>query len=32
MEYEYLVGERLREAEKIPTPTLKVIYELGKAL
>ena len=34
MEYEYLVGEPLREAEKIgvPTPTLKVIYELCKAL
>lgn len=34
MEYKYLVGEPLREAEKIgvPTPTLKVIYELYKAL
>jgi len=34
MEYEYLVGEPMREAEKIgvPTPTLKVIYELCKAL
>ncbi|KAG4434034.1 hypothetical protein IFR05_010488 [Cadophora sp. M221] len=34
MEYEYLVGEPLREAEKIgvPTPTLKVIYEICKAL
>lgn len=34
MEYENLVGEPLREAEKIgvPTPTLKVIYEICKAL
>lgn len=34
MEYEYLVGEPLREAEKagVPTPTLKVIYEICKAL
>jgi len=34
MEYEYLVGEPLREAEKagIPTPTLKVIYEICKAM
>ncbi|CZR66367.1 related to ketopantoate reductase [Phialocephala subalpina] len=34
MEYEYLVGEPLREAEKIgmPTPTLKVIHELCNAL
>jgi len=34
MEFEYLVGEPLREAQKIgvPTPTLKVIYELCKAL
>jgi ketopantoate reductase len=34
MEYEYLVGEPLREAEKIgvPTPTLRVIYEICKAL
>ncbi|KAH7412738.1 2-dehydropantoate 2-reductase-like protein [Cadophora sp. MPI-SDFR-AT-0126] len=34
MEYEYLVGEPLREAEKIgvPAPTLKVIYEICKAL
>jgi 2-dehydropantoate 2-reductase len=34
MEFEYLVGEPLREAEKVgvPTPTLKVIYEICKAL
>jgi ketopantoate reductase len=34
MEYEYLVGEPLREAEKIgvPTPTLRIIYEICKAL
>lgn len=34
MEYEYLVGEPLREAEKagVPAPTLKIIYEICKAL
>lgn len=34
MEYEYLVGEPLREAEKagVPTPYLRVIYEMCKAL
>jgi len=34
MEYEYLVGEPLREAEKVgvQTPTLRVVYELCKAL
>jgi ketopantoate reductase len=34
MEYDYLIGEPMREAEKIgvPTPTLKVIYEICKAL
>lgn len=33
MEIEYLVGEPLREAEKagVPTPNLKVIYEICKA-
>lgn len=34
MEYEYLVGEPMREAEKVgvPTPTLNVIYAICKAL
>ncbi|KAH6871034.1 6-phosphogluconate dehydrogenase [Thelonectria olida] len=34
MEVEYLVGEPLREAEKVgvPTPNLKAIYEISKAL
>lgn len=34
MEYEYLVGEPLREAQKagVPTPTLSVIYHICKAL
>lgn len=34
MEFEYLVGEPLREAKKIgvSTPTLKVIYEICKAM
>ena len=34
IEYEYLVGEPLREAEKVgvPVPTLKVIYEFCKGL
>lgn len=34
MEFEYLVGEPLREAEKagVPTPNLKAIYEICKAL
>lgn len=34
MEYEYLVGEPLREAEKagVETPNLRVIYEVCKAL
>lgn len=34
MEFENLVGEPLREAERVgvPTPTLKVIYEICRAL
>jgi len=34
MEVEYLVGEPLREADKagIPTPNLKAIYEICKAV
>jgi ketopantoate reductase len=34
MEYEYLVGEPMREAEKagVPTPTLNVIYHICKAM
>ncbi|TVY87119.1 Uncharacterized protein LAWI1_G006326 [Lachnellula willkommii] len=34
IEFEYLVGEPLREAEKIgvPTPNLRVIYEIFKGL
>ncbi|RSL89710.1 hypothetical protein CEP52_014821 [Fusarium oligoseptatum] len=34
MEVEFLVGEPVREAEKVgvPTPNLKVIYEIAKAL
>lgn len=34
MEVEYLVGEPLREAEKvgIPAPNLKVIYEICKGM
>ncbi|TVY17012.1 hypothetical protein LARI1_G004851 [Lachnellula arida] len=34
IEFEYLAGEPLREAEKIgvPTPNLRVIYEICKGL
>lgn len=34
MEVEYLVGEPLREAERagVPTPNLKVIYEICKGV